>query len=316
MVDISEVAENIFLIDNEVYSMPRSGSVYLINEDKKALVEVGPPSSVNRVLDGIKAAGVDPADVDYIIVTHIHLDHSGGAGVLLNYMPKAKVVVHHRGVRHLVNPQRLISSMRKVQGEDFWAKVGDVEAVPPERILAVHNNDTIELSRQQTLRIIAAPGHSPNHICIFETRHGGLFSGEAAGSLLADGKLLLPVNTPTAFDLEQYVATIKKLMKLNPSMLYHSHFGVTSAVQDNFKQAMEKALIWDDIVTAALSENKPESAPGRMIDRFRDEIELTRENKPLYDYFTSNMQVYAAAYIKYHEDKQRKEASGLRKERG
>jgi len=316
MVDISEVAENIFLIDNEVYSIPRSGSVYLINEDKKALVEVGPPSSVNSVLDGIKAAGVDPADVDYIIVTHIHLDHSGGAGVLLTHMPQAKVVVHHKGVRHLVNPQRLISSMRKVQGEDFWAKVGDVVAVPPERVQAVDDNDTIELSRRQTLRIINAPGHSPNHICIFETRNGGLFSGEAAGSLMADGRLILPVNTPTAFDLEQYVATIKKLMKLNPSMLYHSHFGVTSAVQDNLEQAMEKALIWDDIVTAALSENKPESAAERMIDRFRDEIELARENKPLYDYLTSNMQVYAAAYIKYHQDKQRAEAGGQRKGRG
>jgi hypothetical protein len=132
---------------------------------------------------------------------------------------------------------------------------------------------------------------------------------------MADGKIILPVNTPPAFNLEQYIATIKKLMQLGPSMLYHSHFGVTSAVRDNLEQAMEKALIWDDIVTDALRENAPESAAGRMADRFRDEIELARENRPLYDYLMSNMQVYAAAYIKYHQDRQRT-ASGEIKKRG
>ena len=316
MADRDEVAENIYLIDNLVYSMPRSGSVYLINEEKKALVEVGPPSSVDSVLNGIRAAGVEPEDIDYIVVTHIHLDHSGGAGVLLTHMPKAKVVAHHLDIRHLVNPQRLINSMRKVQGDGFWAKVGQVVAVPSPRVQAVHGGDTIELGSQQTLRIIDAPGHSPNHICIFETRNGGVFSGEAAGSLMADGKIILPVNTPPAFDLEQYVATIDRLMKLNPSMLYYSHFGVTSAVQDNLEQAREKALIWDDIVTAALRENAAQSIVERMADRFRDEIELARGNIPLYDYLMSNMQVYAAAYIKYHQDRHRAETAGQRKKRG
>lgn len=316
MVDITEVAENIYLIDNQVYSMPRSGSVYLINEERKALVEVGPPSSVNTVLNGVRAVGVSPEAIDYVIVTHIHLDHAGGAGVLLEHMPQARVVVHHNGVRHLVNPRKLISGMRQVQGEVFWAKVGQVVAVPSHRIQAVREGDTIELSGSQALKFIDAPGHAPHQICVLESRNGGLFSAEAAGSLLADQRILLPFNSPPSFDLEKFVNTIKKLMKLDATALYYSHFGATSAVEENLKMAMERALVWDDIVTEAIRENSLDSVAERMADEFRTEIEAAREIKPLYEFITNSIPVCAAAYIKYHQDKHRALLSGRRRKRG
>ncbi|MFC1870201.1 MBL fold metallo-hydrolase, partial [Chloroflexota bacterium] len=122
MADVIEVGENIHLIDNRLYSIPELGATYLINEEKKALVETGPTSSAGFILDGLKEAGVKPGDIDYIIVTHIHLDHAGGAGFLLKYMPQAKVVVHHRGARHLADPARLVKSMREAQGEEKFAK--------------------------------------------------------------------------------------------------------------------------------------------------------------------------------------------------
>ena len=310
MVDIPEVAENIYLIDNQVYSMPRSGSVYLINEERKALVEVGPPSSVNTVLEGVRAVGIRPEDIEYIVVTHIHLDHAGGAGVLLEHAPKARVVVHHKGVKHLVNPQKLIDGTRQVQGERFWAKVGQVVAVPSDRLQAVRDGDTIELSDRQTLRFIDAPGHAPHQICIFETRSGGLFSGEAAGSLLADQRILLPFNSPPTFDLEQFVNTIKRLMKLNASALYYSHFGATSVVQENLKITMERALAWDDIVTKAMSENGLDGVVEKMAALFHNEIEVAKEVKPLYEFVTNNIPICAAAYIKYHQDKHRASLGG------
>ncbi len=316
MVDVTEVAENIYLIDNQVYSMARSGSVYLINEERKALVEVGPPTSVKPVLDGVRAVGVSPEDIDYVIVTHIHLDHAGGAGVLLEHMPRARVVVHHKGVRHLVNPGKLISSMRQVQGEDFWAKVGRVVAVPSHRIQAVREGDTIELSRRQSLRIIDAPGHAPHQICIYETRSGGLFSGEAAGSLLADQRILLPLNSPPSFDLEKFIKTIKKLTELKATALYYSHFGATSAVERCLKMAMERALIWDGIVTEAIRENRLDGIAERMADEFRTEIEVVREIKTLYEFITLNIPVCAAAYIKYHQDKHKVLLSGQGGKRG
>jgi len=305
MVDIPEVAENIYLIDNLVYSMPRSGAVYLINEEKKALIEAGPPSSAATVLEGIRAVGVRPEDIEYIIVTHIHLDHAGGAGVLLKHMPEARVLVHYKGVKHLTNPRKLIDGMRQVQGEEFLAKTGEVVAVPPERIQAVHNGDTVELSSGQVLNIIDTPGHAPHHICIFESRNGGVFSGEAAASLMADQRILLPVNSPPAFNLEDFVNSIKRLMKLNPSSLYYSHFGTTDAVQENLGLALERTLTWDRIVTEALEEGRLDGVAERMADEFRDEIEVARDFNGLYEFIRDNIPVCAAAHIQYHRSKRR-----------
>jgi len=310
MVDIPEVAQNIYLIDNQVYSMPRSGAVYFINEERKALVEVGPPSSVNTVLEGIRAVGVRPEDIEYIVVTHIHLDHAGGAGVLLGHMPKARVVVHHKGVKHLTNPEKLIESMRQVQGEDFWAKVGQVVAVPSHRINAVREGDTIELSDRQTLRFIDAPGHAPNQICIYESRCGGVFCGEAAGSLMADQRVLLPLNSPPQFDLGQFIDTIKRLMRLKASALYYSHFGMTKAVQENLNITMKKALVWGEIVTEAMRENRLDGVAERMAAEFHDEIETAREFKLLYEFIRSNIPVCADAYIKYYQDKHKVSPAG------
>lgn len=112
MVDTAEVAEGVTLIDNQLFLIPRWGSVYLLNEEKKALIETGPTTSVGAVLDGIKRAGVSPEDISYVVVTHIHLDHAGGAGALLGHMPQAKVLVHYKGARHLIDPTKLIDTAR------------------------------------------------------------------------------------------------------------------------------------------------------------------------------------------------------------
>ena len=94
MADIDEVAENIYLIDAQLHSIPKWGGVYLVNEERKALIDTGPTASVRFVLDGIRKVGVRPEDIDYLVVTHIHLDHAGGAGVLLNEMPQAQNLSH------------------------------------------------------------------------------------------------------------------------------------------------------------------------------------------------------------------------------
>ena len=119
MADIKEVAENIYQIDNGVYGVKGWGAVYLINEEGKALIDSGPTSSAPVVLEGMAQVGVKPEDINYIVATHIHLDHSGGAGFLLQKMPQAKVVVHQRGAKHLIDPSRLVASMVAVQGEGF-----------------------------------------------------------------------------------------------------------------------------------------------------------------------------------------------------
>ena len=306
MVDINEVAENIYMIDDQLYSISKWGSVYLLNEERKTLIESGPAASANVVLEGINKVGVRPQDIAYIVVTHIHLDHAGGAGLLLKDMPQAQVVVHYKGARHLVNPARLVSSVIATQGEEIMMRVGEVVPIEANRIQEIHDGDTIKLGDKQVLKFIDTPGHTPHELCIYESRNGGLFTGDAVGMYVAEGELLQPLSPPPDFDLELYINTLERLMRLNATTIYFSHFGISNKVQESLQLAIDKLRIWDDIVEKAARENALGSAAERMIAQACVELEPVRGEKSLYEYLTRQaMPLSAAGFMKNYQERHR-----------
>ena len=306
MVDINEVAENIYMIDDQLYSISKWGSVYLLNEERKTLIESGPAASANVVLEGINKVGVRPQDIAYIVVTHIHLDHAGGAGLLLEDMPQAQVVVHYKGARHLVNPARLVSSVIAVQGEEIMMRVGEVVPIEANRIQEIHDGDTIKLGDKQVLKFIDTPGHAPHELCIYESRNGGLFTGDAVGMYVAEGEVLQPLSPPPDFDLELYINTLERLMRLNATTIYFSHFGISNKVPQNLQLAIDKLRIWDDIVEKAARENALGSAAERMIAQACVELEPIRGEKSLYEYLTRQaMPLSAAGFMKNYQERHR-----------
>ncbi len=306
MVDINKVAENIYLIDEQLYSIPKWGSAYLLIEEKKALIDTGPVTSATVVLDGIKNAGVRPEDIGYIIVTHIHLDHAGGVGVLLKDMPQAQVLVHHKGARHLIDTVRLVNSSKEVQGEEVIAEQGEVLPVDRHRVQEIHDGDTIRLGKEQLLKFIDAPGHAPHELCISETRNGGLFVGDALGVYLIENEILLPFHPPPDFDLEVCLNTLERLAELAPTVLYYAHFGVSNKVQTNIRLAREKLQVWDDIVTQAIKEDAFDDATRRLIAQACAELEPMKgieSLKSLYEYMIkSHIPLCAAGHIKYYQE--------------
>ena len=306
MVDINEVAENIYMIDDQLYSISKWGSVYLLNEERKTLIESGPAASANVVLEGINKVGVRPQDIAYIVVTHIHLDHAGGAGLLLEDMPQAQVVVHYKGARHLVNPARLVSSVIATQGEEIMMRVGEVVPIEASRIQEIHDGDTIKLGDKQVLKFIDTPGHAPHELCIYESRNGGLFTGDAVGMYVAEGEVLRPLSPPPDFDLELYINTLERLMRLNATTIYFSHFGISNKVQESLQLAIDKLRIWDDIVEKAARENALGSAAERMIAQACVELEPIRGKKSLYEYLTRQaMPLSAAGFMKNYQERHR-----------
>jgi glyoxylase-like metal-dependent hydrolase (beta-lactamase superfamily II) len=304
MVDVKEVVEKIYLIDNKLYSIPKWGSVYLINEERKALIDPGPTTSANTVLEGIRKAGVRPEDIDYLIATHIHLDHAGGAGVLVRNMPRARVVVHHKGAKHLANPAKLVSSVMAAMGEEMMRKCGEVVPVEEERIKPVREGDSIEMGDKQVLRFIEAPGHASHELCIHESRNNGLFSGDAIGVSVADNEVLIPVTPPPSFDLEVYLQTLRRLKTLKASAIYYAHFGVSNKVAEDLKLAMDKLKSWADIVVKALDEDGFDSAAKKLRAQLYLELEPVRKAGSLYKYLTSGIvALNVAGYIKYYQNK-------------
>lgn len=305
-VDVSEVAENIYMVDAQLCSIAKLGSVYLLNEEKKALVDSGPSSSASVVLDGIRQVGVRPEDINYIIVSHIHLDHGGGAGVLLKHMPQAQVVVHHKGAKHLMAPAELLDSSIEALGAEIIAQQGEVVPIEPHRLKLVHGNDTIRLSEKQVLDFIDAPGHAPHELCIYERRNGGLFVGDALGLNLAGGRVLLQCHPPPSFNPPVCISTIERLKGLNATSVYFAHFGAANKVQETLQLAIDKLRSYHALMAKAVEDNTLDKAAEAISAQIRAEIEPVKRLPSLYE-FVDNVIVTPciAGLLHYYRDRYR-----------
>lgn len=252
MSGLCEVAENIYLIDTEEGSIPRLTAAYLVNEGRKALIDAGCPNSASTILKGIQRLGVDPKEVSYIIITHIHLDHAGGAGTLVKEMPYAKVLVHPRGAKHLTDPTKLISSAMQVLSPEEMERYGLMNPVNPENVEVVDDNAVIELSSQQRLKVVYTPGHAHHHLSLYEERNKGLFAGDAIGEYVAEAQFLF-VDTPApSFDLTLALESIEKVKQLPLEILYFGHFGVSRKVEEILRVAQDKLKTWGEVIRQAM----------------------------------------------------------------
>ncbi len=304
MVDIKEVAENIFVIDDLLYNIPKWGSVYLINEERKALVDTGPATSVNAVLDGLKKVGVEVAGIDYVIATHIHLDHAGGAGALIRYMPQAQVIVHEKAARHLINPEKLMKSFASTMGERMVQKTGPVTPIEEAKIMPVCGNEELQLSEKQSLRILHMPGHAPHQLCILESRNNGLFSGDAIGISVAEGRVLMPATPPPAFDLELSLESLQKLKELGASQIYFAHYGATDKVEESIETAVAKLKTWHTLISQAFNDGGYEAAFKKIKAQLYSELEPARASESLYQYLADGIvAMNITGLLKYFQDR-------------
>jgi len=198
------------------------------------------------LLAALDEAGITPNSVDYIILTHIHLDHAGGTGSLLKTLPKAKVVAHSRARSHLINPAKLWEASRKTLG-DLALRYGQIEPVPVERIEVAEEGMKITLGEELELEVILTPGHAVHHLSLFEKNSDMLFAGEAAGACINGG--LRPA-TPPPFKLEEALASLDKLSVLKPDKICYGHFGCYGDGLKRLKSYREKLLRWYEVVNS------------------------------------------------------------------
>ena len=220
----------IYAVD-ALYLRPRLAAVHLIVEDGRvALVDTGTNDSLLRVMSALDELGASVEQVDYILLTHIHLDHAGGAGLTMRRFPNARLVVHPRGVRHMVDPSKLIEGATAVYGTEEMARLyGDVLPIDPARIIEATHDLRLDLAGRQ-LHILDTPGHARHHVCIRDEQTGNIFTGDAFGlsypEFDVDGRqFVYPGTTPVQFDPAEMHASIDLLMSFNPGAIYLTHFG-------------------------------------------------------------------------------------------
>jgi glyoxylase-like metal-dependent hydrolase (beta-lactamase superfamily II) len=262
MLDVREVAEKVYRFETPIAGMFYTPVVYLIDGPKVVLIEPGPAAATPSIQQAMAQLGMK--DLSYVIPTHIHVDHGGGAGALAKLFPSAKVVVHPRGAKHLVSPLRLIESTKLVWGDDFEKLLGPIAPVPESQLKVAEDGETISLGDRE-LQIIHAAGHSPHHMVILDRKLNGLFCGEALG---LPGHQLPPV-APYSFEQETYIATIENLRSLHVDMLLYSHGGIEEEPGQLMSRASENALVYGNmILEAAKRGNAPEEIMRMVGDDF------------------------------------------------
>jgi glyoxylase-like metal-dependent hydrolase (beta-lactamase superfamily II) len=221
--------DGITAVDTE-YVRPGLAAAHIIQQgDTAAFVDVGTNYSVPHLLAALQELNIGPPAVEYLFLTHVHLDHAGGAGLLLQSLPNAQVVVHPRGAPHLVDPAKLIAASKTVYGEELYRQLyGDLIPIDPRRVITSEDGKLMAL-QGRPLQLLHTPGHALHHYCLVDLEHRNLFTGDTFGLSYreldtAKGALGLPTTTPTQFDPVQLLASIDRLMATQPRAAYLMHY--------------------------------------------------------------------------------------------
>ncbi|MBI4330859.1 MAG: MBL fold metallo-hydrolase [Chloroflexi bacterium] len=289
--------QGIWLVDTAMYGVPRLSSVYLVEGERLAVIDSGDMASWQSVHGAIQEMGRQDADVSFIIVTHIHLDHAGGAAKLLRRMPQARLAVHERGARHMIDPSRLMASVRRSM---VGAKESEeMEPAPENRVLAVRDGDVLDLGGRR-LRILGSPGHAPHEICIFDEKDRAAFTGDALGLYLEGGRVVLPNAVMPDFDLASGLESIERLRALAPGTLLFAHFGAALDAPGTTDKVVGVMKQWEDAaMSVAQGAGIEEVAPELRRYGFQ-QIEGLRPNQALHEHIGRVMvPMIAAAYEKH-----------------
>jgi glyoxylase-like metal-dependent hydrolase (beta-lactamase superfamily II) len=208
----------------------------VIERGRAAFVDVGTSFSVPRLLAALEAKGLGREAVDYVIVTHVHLDHAGGAGALLQQLPQARLVVHPRGARHMIDPAKLWAGATAVYGEEAMRRdYGALVPVDPARVVEAPDGFTLELAGRP-LRFLDTPGHARHHFCVWDAVSRLMFTGDTFGLAYRElaserGAFVLPTTTPVQFEPEALVASIDRLVSHDPEAMLLTHYSRVTEIE-------------------------------------------------------------------------------------
>ncbi|RFU71091.1 MBL fold metallo-hydrolase [Peribacillus saganii] len=261
--------DRISIIDGNDLNRKNRTGIYVLNESKKTLIETSSSPSVPFILDGLCSLGIDPLEIEYIILTHIHLDHAGGAGLLLKHCKNAKVIVHKKGARHLENPSRLIAGARAVYGDDFDRLFDPILPIPPEKIIIKENGETLQISDTTTLTFFDTPGHANHHLSIYDPISNGMFTGDTIGiyyrELKDDGfELYIPSTSPNQFDPDKMLSALSIMEEKHLDAIYFGHYGCSRNTSEIYKQIRYWIPIFTNYAKDAFNQG----------ESFEDRVEL------------------------------------------
>ncbi len=246
--------ESLHLIDLHPLGIKDFIASYVLTGRRTAIVETGPTCTIKNLLTGLKEIRVKTEEVDYVAVSHIHIDHAGGAGTLLRHLPNARLLVHPRGAPHLINPEKLWKQTKQVL-RDLAEMYGEIEPVSQERVVVAADAMVIDLGNGVELKILEMPGHASHELSFYEETSRGIFPGDAAGIYLNRLDAIIPT-TPPPFNLEMTLASLERLIAMKPRWLYYSHFGPTDEAIKKLQTYVSQLKLWAEVILEGTREKE------------------------------------------------------------
>jgi glyoxylase-like metal-dependent hydrolase (beta-lactamase superfamily II) len=275
---ITDLGDDVYQIDTRMAGYDGITAGYLIRSSRPCLVETGTSTSAPVVRDALAALGLGPEDLATVVVTHIHLDHAGGAGDFAAHYPAAEVVVHEKGARHLADPSRLMASAKMVYGDELDALFGELAPTPAGRIRSVDTAGRVDLGGGRRLDSHYSPGHARHHVGLVDSVTGDLYVGDAAGVYIQETGDMRPATPPPDFDLETALASIRLFGSLQPERLLFSHFGPVRAVAETLERSGEEIRLWVDETKRARAAGLPlDHAAAMVAERTQERYAALRE---------------------------------------
>ncbi|HEY8310762.1 MAG TPA: MBL fold metallo-hydrolase [Gemmatimonadaceae bacterium] len=271
----SEVEPGVFLLDHHFRGSPGVIASYLVSDgDALTLIETGPASTLETLLAGVCQAGFDPEDIERVVVTHIHLDHAGGAGSMLRVLPRARLYVHPMGAPHMIDPAKLMSSATRIYGDLMGPLWGEMVPVPQDRLDVL--DDRAELrTGARTLRAYDTPGHANHHLALHDPDTDSVFTGDVAGVRLDGTSHLRPPTPPPEFSPEKWQKSVAILRTLEPRRLYLTHFGGYDDVAWHLDELLSRMWFWAGLVGGRLATGE-EAATASHALRAMEDVTLAR----------------------------------------
>ena len=273
-VNVMNVVDGISVIDSEYYSKDFAAIYLLKQKNKVIIIETGTNYSVPHVKEALSQVGLSFSDVSYVIPTHVHLDHAGGAGLLMMQCQNAALVVHPRGARHLIDPSKLVAGAKAVYGENkFKEYYGEIFPIDANRVIQADDNFILDFDGRE-LRFIDTPGHARHHFCIWDKATKSMFTGDTFGISYRDldhqdELYILPSTSPVQFDPEALIQSINRIMEFKPERVCLTHFSAIKPTKKATNKLIESIHFVSNLAIKYADKNDSESIIyKKMMDYF------------------------------------------------
>jgi glyoxylase-like metal-dependent hydrolase (beta-lactamase superfamily II) len=270
------MTNTITILDTNWTGRPHSIAAALLeSEGHRAIIDPGPESTVATLREQLGACGLSVAELDAVLLTHIHLDHAGATGTLVRENPRLTVYVHQEGARHMVDPTKLLSSAGRLWGDRLQILFGDTLPVPQENLHIIEGGESLPLGERK-VEVAYTPGHAAHHVSYFDDATGVAFIGDTGGIRIDNGPFILPATPPPDIDLELWDRSFTTILARRPARLFLTHYGFSDDPTAHLAEYAERLHRWAERAQEALhSHPGNDAARDAFVAQCREEMEET-----------------------------------------